>query len=101
MDESRWRIEEVKFVEIEIDTALTFAQLAFTEFWRGPDKQRLDELVKYAMLAYSNAKHFLPSVKDTQEQVRLKEKLNRATEVIGELERRVRPAERDNNSGER
>src|SRR5260370_4234918 len=79
----------VILIEPDIETALTFLQLADTELGRG-DMERVTRLVGSARTAYETTGKFLARVLDPEDRQRLHEKLCRLEEAIRDMEHRVR-----------
>jgi uncharacterized protein Yka (UPF0111/DUF47 family) len=89
MDERGWRIEEARFIDIEIDTATLFLQLAFSESVNRPYTERFHQLIAGVRRARESAREHLPKVSDLDRQNELSEKLKMLNEAIEDFERRT------------
>src|SRR5258708_7863426 len=79
----------VNFIETDIETGMTFLQLADTEL--GMDNmERVTRLVGSARTAYETTAKFLARVSNPEDLQRLREKLHRLEEAIREVEHRMR-----------
>ena len=79
----------VNFIETDIETAMTFLQLADTELGME-NMERVTRLVVSARTAYETTGKFLARVPDPKDNQRLREKLLRLEEAIRDVEHRMR-----------
>lgn len=89
--EARWQREEIRFLDIEIDTAMTFYQIAAASWTYGRDAERFQRVLAAARRAYTTVEKHLPRVKDEMERRRLSERFQQLTQAVGVFEDRMRP----------
>jgi hypothetical protein len=80
--------QRVAFIETDIETAMTFLQLADTELLMG-NVERVTTLVGSARTAYEATGRFLARVPDPEERERLREQRCRLEEAIRDVEQRI------------
>ncbi len=76
------------FIETDIETAITFLQMADTEFGMG-NMERVTRLIGSARTAHETTGKFLARVTDPEDRRRLCEKLGRLEAAIRDVEHRV------------
>src|SRR5258708_18242785 len=81
--------QRISVIETDIDTGMTFLQLADTELGMG-NMERVHRLVGLARRAHEATGKFLAGVQDPDDFERLREKRQRLEEAIRDRECRIR-----------
>ena len=81
--------QRISVIETDIDTGMTFLQLADTELGMG-NMERVHRLIGLARKAHEATGKFLARVPDPEDFERLREKRHGLEGAIRDLERRIR-----------